>query len=154
MDTKEILDLFEKFESSSLSEISIKKDDVEVMMKKGGADKQAVYVEHHAPAASPSQPQPGLHHQEKQDKPFPTQDGSEVITSPMVGTFYRAPAPDAPPFVDVGAKVKKGQTICILEAMKLMNELEVEYDCEIVKILVENGKMVEFGTPLFEVKKT
>ena len=72
----------------------------------------------------------------------------------MVGTFYRAPAPDAPPFVDVGAKVKKGQTLCILEAMKLMNELEVEFDCEIVKILVENGKMVEFGTPLFEVKKT
>src|SRR4030042_1494259 len=144
MDTKEILDLFEKFESSSLSEISIKKGDVEVMMKKGGVEKAAVYMEHHAPAASPGQPQPVMHHQEKQDKPVQKQDGYEIIASPMVGTFYRAPAPDAPPFVDEGTKVKKGQTLCVLEAMKLMNELEVEFDCEIVKILVENGKLVEF----------
>ena len=153
MDTKEILDLFEKFESSSLSEISIKKGDVEVMMKKGGAEKVAVYVEHHSPAAGPAQPQHIVQHVEKSDKPVPKQDGNDIITSPMVGTFYRAPAPDAPPFVDVGAQVKKGQTLCILEAMKLMNELEVEFECEIVKILVENGTMVEFGTPLFEVKK-
>jgi acetyl-CoA carboxylase biotin carboxyl carrier protein len=154
MDTKEILDLFEKFESSSLSEIAIKKGDVEVMMKKGGVEKAAVYVEHHSPAAGPAQPQHIVQHAAAPDKPALKQDGNDIIASPMVGTFYRAPAPDAPPFVDVGAKVKKGQTICILEAMKLMNELEVEFDCEIVKILVENGKMVEFGTPLFEVKKT
>ncbi len=153
MDTKEILDLFEKFESSSLSEISIKKDDVEVMMKKGGVEKAAVYVEHHSPAASPAQPHHIGQHAEKSDRPVPKPDENDIITSPMVGTFYRAPAPDAPPFVDEGAQVKKGQTICILEAMKMMNELEIEFDCEILKILVENGTMVEFGTPLFEVKK-
>ncbi len=151
MDTKEIIDLFEKFENSSLSEISIKKGDVEVKMKKGGADQPAVYVEHR-PAAAAQTAVPAQHPQ-NQEIPAQKLNGHETITSPMVGTFYRAPAPDAPPFVDAGAKVKKGQTICILEAMKLMNELEVEFDCEIVKILVENGKMVEFGTPLFEVKK-
>jgi acetyl-CoA carboxylase biotin carboxyl carrier protein len=152
MDTKEIIDLFEKFENSSLSEISIKKGDVEVKMKKGGAETPAAaYVEHRA--ASAAQPA-AAHPLQTQDSPAQKSNGHETITSPMVGTFFRAPAPDAPPFVDAGAKVKKGQTLCILEAMKLMNELEVEFDCEIVKILVENGKMVEFGTPLFEVKKT
>jgi acetyl-CoA carboxylase biotin carboxyl carrier protein len=154
MDMKEILDLFEKFENSSLSEIAIKKGDVEVMMKKGGAEKAAVYIDHYAPAARTAQHLETLSQIDKNDKPVQKQDGNEIIASPMVGTFYRSPAPDAPPFVDVGAKVKKGQTICILEAMKLMNELEVEFDCEIMNILVENGKMVEFGTPLFEVKKT
>ena len=151
MDTKEIIDLFEKFENSSLSEISIKKGDVEVKMKKGGTEQPAMYVEHR----SQSSPQSAgaLPTLQNQEKPGPKSNGHETINSPMVGTFYRAPAPDAPPFVDAGAKVKKGQTLCILEAMKLMNELEVEFDCEIVKILVENGKMVEFGTPLFEVKK-
>jgi acetyl-CoA carboxylase biotin carboxyl carrier protein len=152
MDTKEIIDLFEKFENSSLSEISIKKGDVEVKMKKGGAETPVAYVEHRA--ASAAQPAAAAHPIQNQDGPASNSNGHETINSPMVGTFYRAPAPDAPPFVDVGAKVKKGQTLCILEAMKLMNEFEVEFDCEIVKVLVENGKMVEFGTPLFEVKKT
>jgi acetyl-CoA carboxylase biotin carboxyl carrier protein len=151
MDTKEIIDLFEKFEHSSLSEIAIKKGDVEVRMKKGGTEKAAVYIDR--PSQAAAQPAEVVRPLEKTDKPVRQQDGFEIIASPMVGTFYRAPAPDAPPFVDAGAKVKKGQTLCILEAMKLMNELEVEFDCEIVKILVENGKMVEYGTPLFEVKK-
>ena len=79
--------------------------------------------------------------------------GSEVITAPLVGTFYRAPTPDAAPFVEKGDRVKKGQTLCILEAMKLMNEFQAEFDLEIVAILAENAKMVEFGTPLFEVRK-
>jgi acetyl-CoA carboxylase biotin carboxyl carrier protein len=77
----------------------------------------------------------------------------EVITSPMVGTFYQAPSPDSPPYVKVGDKVKKGQTLCIIEAMKIMNELEAEFDCEILEVLVEDGQPVEFDTPLFKVKK-
>ena len=79
--------------------------------------------------------------------------GAEVITAPLVGTFYRAPTPDAAPFVEKGDRVKKGQTLCILEAMKLMNEFQAEFDLEIVAVLAENAKMVEFGTPLFEVRK-
>ena len=74
------------------------------------------------------------------------------ITSPMVGTFYRAAAPGEEPFVEVGNNVKVGQTICILEAMKLMNEIESEFDGEIVEILVENGTPVEFGQVLMRVK--
>jgi acetyl-CoA carboxylase biotin carboxyl carrier protein len=70
----------------------------------------------------------------------------------MVGTFYAQPSPDKPPFVKVGDRVKKGQTICIIEAMKLMNEIESEHDGEIVKILTKNEDMVEFGQPLFLIK--
>jgi len=75
------------------------------------------------------------------------------ITSPMVGTFYRAAAPGEDPFVEIGSNVKVGQTICILEAMKLMNEIESEYNAEIVEILVENGTPVEFGQVLMRVKQ-
>ena len=76
------------------------------------------------------------------------------ITSPMVGTFYRAAAPGEDPFVDLGSKVTNGQTICILEAMKLMNEIESEFNAEIVEILVENGTPVEFGQVLMRVKQS
>ena len=76
------------------------------------------------------------------------------ITSPMVGTFYRASAPGEDPFVDVGSSIKVGQTICILEAMKLMNEIESEFNAEIVEILVENGTPVEFGQVLMRVKQS
>jgi acetyl-CoA carboxylase biotin carboxyl carrier protein len=72
-----------------------------------------------------------------------------TVTSPIVGTFYRAPSPDADPFVEVGLKVKKGQVLCIIEAMKLMNEIESEVDGIVVKGLVENGQPVEYGEPLF-----
>jgi acetyl-CoA carboxylase biotin carboxyl carrier protein len=74
------------------------------------------------------------------------------LVSPMVGTYYSQPSPDKPAFVKVGDKVKKGQTICIIEAMKLMNEIESEHDGEIVKVLVGNEEMVEYGQPLFLIK--
>jgi acetyl-CoA carboxylase biotin carboxyl carrier protein len=75
------------------------------------------------------------------------------VTSPFVGTFYRAPSPETENFTEVGASVKKGQTLCIIEAMKLMNEIESEASGTIVEILVENGKSVEFGQKLFKIKK-
>lgn len=74
------------------------------------------------------------------------------VESPMVGTFYRAPAPEAPPYVDVGTRVSKGQTLCILEAMKLMNELEAEVDGVVQEILVQNGDPVEYGQALFRIE--
>lgn len=74
------------------------------------------------------------------------------LVSPMVGTFYSQPSPDKAPFVKVGDRVKKGQTICIIEAMKLMNEIESEHDGEVVKVLVGNEEMVEYGQPLFLIK--
>jgi acetyl-CoA carboxylase biotin carboxyl carrier protein len=78
-------------------------------------------------------------------------DGSVLITSPFVGTFYRAPSPESPPFVEVDQTVKKGQVLCIVEAMKLMNEIEAEASCKILEVLAQNGEPVEFGQALFRV---
>ena len=75
-----------------------------------------------------------------------------VVKSPIVGTFYRSPEPDAAPFVDIGGQVKKGQVLCIIEAMKLMNEIDSEYDGEIVNIYVENGQAVQYGERLFAIR--
>ena len=75
-----------------------------------------------------------------------------IVTSPIVGTFYRASSPDAPPFVEIGSRVKRGQSLCIIEAMKLMNEIESEHEGEIVRIFVENGQPVQYGERLFAVR--
>ncbi len=77
----------------------------------------------------------------------------ETINSPIVGTFYRAPAPDAAPYIEVGQVVEKGQVLCIVEAMKLMNEIEAEFRCKIVKICKENAQPVEYGDPLFVIER-
>ena len=77
----------------------------------------------------------------------------EVINSPMVGTYYSSPSPESPAFVEVGNTVKKGQTLCILEAMKIMNEVEAEFDCKILEILVKDGSPVEYDMPIFIVEK-
>jgi acetyl-CoA carboxylase biotin carboxyl carrier protein len=99
----------------------------------------------HAPVAAPAA---------TASSPRASEDASVVfITSPFVGTFYRAPSPEAEDFASVGATVKKGQTLCIVEAMKLMNEIESEYSGTVLEILVENGKSVEFGQKLFKIKK-
>ncbi len=94
-----------------------------------------------APAAGPAAPKA----EPKPDKP------GVIVNSPFVGTFYRAPSPESPPFVDVGTKVKKGQTLCIVEAMKLMNEIEAEVDGTVAEIFVQNATPVEYGEPLFRV---
>lgn len=103
----------------------------------------APMAEQGVPAAVAAASVPGV----EQEEP-----GVKTVTSPMVGTFYRAPGPDADAFVRNGERVDKGQTLCIIEAMKLMNEIESDYAGEIVGILVEDGEMVEFGQPLFKVK--
>ncbi|APG28930.1 acetyl-CoA carboxylase, biotin carboxyl carrier protein [Syntrophotalea acetylenivorans] len=79
-------------------------------------------------------------------------DGLEEVTSPIVGTFYRSPSPESDSYVEVGSVVEKGQTLCIVEAMKLMNEIEAEYKCKVVKILKENAEPVEYGDSLFLVE--
>ena len=101
------------------------------------------------PAPTPSPPLPGA--------PDPEADAAEevelaVVKSPIVGTFYRSSEPSAPPFVEIGSVVKKGQVLCIIEAMKLMNEIDSEYDGEIVKIYVESGQPVQYGERLFAIK--
>ena len=80
-------------------------------------------------------------------------DDLGIVTSPIVGTFYRTPSPDAPPFVEIGSLVKKGQVLCIVEAMKLMNEIESEFEGEVVEVSVANGQPVEYGEALFKIRK-
>ncbi len=146
MDKKEIYELLEWFERSALSEIEVEKSDTRVVMKKPGPLPAQL-------AETPRLQPTGAEKESPLPKEAPeNKEGIEVITAPMVGTFYRAAATDAPPFVEVGMKIKQGETICVIEAMKVMNELEVEFDCEIVKILAQNVSLVEYGTPLFEVR--
>lgn len=106
-----------------------------------------------APVASPAADVPAASANAGSETTSPTEEapasGYSEVTSPMVGTFYRAPAPEAPPYVEVGSRVTTGQTLCILEAMKLMNELESDFDGVVREILVENGEPVEYGQALF-----
>ena len=81
----------------------------------------------------------------------PAQEEGYVVKAPMVGTFYRAPSPNSPPFVEVGKQVSEGDTLCIIEAMKLLNEIETDVSGVVKKVLVENGEPVEFGQPLFVI---
>jgi acetyl-CoA carboxylase biotin carboxyl carrier protein len=97
-----------------------------------------------APAPAPAAPAP--------QAPAGPPPGSHVLTSPIVGTFYRAPSPDAQPFTEVGARVRKGQVLCIIEAMKLMNEIESDVDGVVAEIYPQNAQAVEFGEPLFAIK--
>lgn len=102
-------------------------------------------VTSHAPVA----PEKGV----KTEPALALEDGLVAVTSPMVGTFYRAPSPDSPPFVEVGQKVEAGKMVCIVEAMKLFNEIETEISGTVVKILAENGQPVEYGQKLILIKK-
>lgn len=147
MDLEKIEGLVKIIEESSLTKFTYKEGDVKITMSKldnppvvvaGGAAPMPA-----APAAPAAEVQAA--EEEEDDKLF--------IVSPIVGTFYSAPAPDAPAYVKVGDQVKNGQTVCILEAMKLMNEIQSEFDCEIEAVLVSNEQKVEYGQPLFRVKK-
>jgi acetyl-CoA carboxylase biotin carboxyl carrier protein len=104
-----------------------------------------------APAQSTA-PVAEVKQEEKPKQEAVNRDNLHKITSPMVGTFYSAPSPDSPPYVKVGDKVKTDTVVCIIEAMKLFNEIEAEVNGEIVEILVQNGQLVEYGQPLFLVK--
>ena len=153
MELKELYALMERFEKSGLSEIVYKKDGEEVTLKKGSAFVMPAAQAMPMPALQVPPAHPGAPGAPATDASARHAADTEFVRAPLVGTFYRAPAPDAPPFVEKGDTVRKGKPLCILEAMKLMNEFQAEFDLEVVAILVDNGKMVEFGTPLFEVRR-
>jgi acetyl-CoA carboxylase biotin carboxyl carrier protein len=106
-----------------------------------------------APAALPLPPPPVVHAAPPAEKAAKPVESGALVTSPFVGTFYRAPSPEAPPFVEAGQTVRKGQVVCIVEAMKLMNEIESEFDGKVLEILVKNAEHVEYGQPLFRIEK-
>jgi len=146
MDLQKIEGLVRIIENSSLTQFTIKEGDLKITMSKL---EHPPVVTAGAPmattAAAPSVAVETVEETKEDEKLF--------ITSPIVGTFYSAPAPDAPAFVKVGDRVKNGQTVCILEAMKLMNEIQSDFECEIEAVLVSNEQKVEYGQPLFRVKK-
>jgi acetyl-CoA carboxylase biotin carboxyl carrier protein len=147
---KQILDLARDHE---LNELELEGEGYKIRIKKGGQ----VVVSHvqAAPAAPPppSAVHPAVPAPAGQTAPSMDVDAElAIVTSPIVGTFYRAPDPNAPEFVQPGDAVKKGQTLCIIEAMKMMNNIDSEYEGTVVKIFVENGQPVQFGERLFAIK--
>ena len=146
MDLEKIEGLVKIIENSSLTEFTYKDGDLKITMSK--LDHPPVVAAGAPMMAPPMQTAPAAENQTNEEE-----EEQLFITSPIVGTFYSAPAPDAPAFVKVGDQVKNGQTVCILEAMKLMNEIQSEFDCEIEAVLVSNEQKVEYGQPLFRVKK-
>ena len=158
MDLKSLKDLMRFVEKSQFVEFEYKDDEMYIVLKKKEAfvadsivtqAPQPVVLEANVPERQVQE----VKEAEKKEKEDKTEEGLVEIRSPMVATFYRAPSPTSPPYVEVGDEVKKGDVLCILEAMKIMNELEAEFPCRIEKILVENGQKVEYDQPLFLVKR-
>ncbi len=159
MDQKNVLEILKKFDESKAVSLTYKVGDAELSLKKEGAfvaKGAPVTVSQAAPviAASPVAPSasPASAPASESTSPKATDANLIEVKSPIVGTFYRQPSPDAPPFVEVGTKVSKGSALCILEAMKMMNTLESEFDGVIEKVLVDSGDLVEFEQPLFLIR--
>ncbi len=157
MDLKLIKNILNLISESDVDEVSIEEGDFKIKVKKTGTVEQVTYTQPAAPApvaapAAPSQPTaaPASGEPKEEAKPAPSGD---TLKSPIVGTYYKAPSPDSDPFVKVGDKVSKGQTLCIVEAMKIMNEIEAEFGGTIEEILVEDGQPIEYDQPLFIIKK-
>ncbi|WP_431157115.1 acetyl-CoA carboxylase biotin carboxyl carrier protein [Winogradskyella poriferorum] len=158
MDLKEIQNLIKFVAKSGASEVKLEMDDVKITIKTGSENEttivQQVPVQAAAPVvAQPVAPAPAPAAPEAPSAPAPTSDDSKYITikSPIIGTFYRKPSPDKPVFVEVGSEVKEGDVLCVIEAMKLFNEIESEVTGKIVKVLVDDSSPVEFDQPLFLV---
>jgi len=148
MDMKQIKSLMKDFDESTLSSIKINKEGFSIELEKATISTAVVAAPIAAAAPVTATPVAA-----QASAPVAEEISGDKILSPMVGTYYASPSPDSPVFVKEGDIVKKGQPLAILEAMKIMNELEAEFDCKILKILVEDGKPVEYDMPLFAVEK-
>jgi len=156
MDLRKLKKLIDLVEESGIAELEITEGEEKVKIVKGGSGREGVVVSQLPPAASPltarpapvSAPPPA---QAPDPGEAPTSLEGHIVKSPMVGTFYRSGSPGAKPFVEVGDTVKAGQPICIIEAMKLMNEIEADKDGVIKAIMVENGQPVEYGESLMMI---
>ncbi|MFA6457136.1 MAG: acetyl-CoA carboxylase biotin carboxyl carrier protein [Bacteroidota bacterium] len=157
MDLKYVKQLLEMVEKSAVNEVELEEKGHKIRITKSAPQNvvsaPAYQMAMPAAAPAPAAYAPAPVHQEAA-KPVPAAEGKKYheVKSPIVGTFYRSPSPDAAPYVEVGSKVKQGGVLCIVEAMKLMNEIECDTAGTIVKINVENGKPVEYGQVLFLVE--
>ncbi|HET8799142.1 MAG TPA: acetyl-CoA carboxylase biotin carboxyl carrier protein [Thermoanaerobaculia bacterium] len=156
MNFKEILELIDKVAESGIGSVEVEQAGTKVRIEGKASPQTHVYAEPApspapvltAPAAAPAEtPRTAAEKKAADDEA-----GLHVLTSPIVGTFYRAPNPEAQVFVNVGDRVTKGKVLCIIEAMKLMNEIESDVDGVVAKIFPQNGQPIEFGEPLFGIK--
>lgn len=158
MDLKEIQNLIKFVAKSGASEVKLEMDDVKITIKTGSDDKETTFVQqvpmqqHAMPQQPAPQAAPQVSAQETGAKPNADDDSKYItVKSPIIGTFYRKPSPDKPVFVEVGDSIKEGDVLCVIEAMKLFNEIESEVSGKIVKMLVDDASPVEFDQPLFLV---
>lgn len=148
MDLRKLKKLIDLVEESGISELELTEGEEKVKIcRSTSASPQPQLIHTQSKETTQSEEKNII----KEDKEALSTKEGNTINSPMVGTFYRAASPDAEPFIDVGTSVKKGDILCIVEAMKLLNEIECDQDGIIKKILVENGQPVEFGEPLFVI---
>lgn len=159
MEFKQIQELLKAVNKSNISEVSIKDGDFEITIKQAHTETQYVTMQPAMQQALPAQQmyapqQPAAAPQQQAPAAAPVVEASNtvVIKSPMIGTFYRSSSPDKPAFVNVGDEIKPGQVICIVEAMKLFNEIESEISGRIVKVLIDDATPVEYDQPLFLVE--
>ncbi|MFZ2524672.1 MAG: acetyl-CoA carboxylase biotin carboxyl carrier protein [Candidatus Ferrigenium altingense] len=148
MDLRKLKTLIELVEGSGIAELEISEGEERVRITRTVAAAQQIYAAAPQPAAAPAAPPPVAAAAEPAKPAAPE---GHVVKSPMVGTFYRSASPGSKPFVDVGQNVNSGDTLCIIEAMKLLNEIDADQTGVIKAILVENGQPVEFGQPLFVI---
>ncbi len=146
MDIRKVKKLIELLETSDIAEIEIKEGEEAIRISRNSSVTTTVAAPAAAPVAAPA-PSPA----EAEEKPAPQATSGHVVSSPMVGTFYRSPSPSSPPFVEVGTHVKAGDVVCIVEAMKMMNQIEAEKAGIIEAILVKDGEPVEFDQPLVTI---
>jgi acetyl-CoA carboxylase biotin carboxyl carrier protein len=149
MDIRKVKKLIELLETSDIAEIEIKEGEEAVRISRNSSVTTAVAAPAAAPVAAPA-PSPAAP-AAAEEKPAPQATSGHVVSSPMVGTFYRSPSPSSPPFVEVGTHVKAGDVVCIVEAMKMMNQIEAEKAGIIEAILVKDGEPVEFDQPLVTI---
>jgi acetyl-CoA carboxylase biotin carboxyl carrier protein len=158
MNDEMIITLIDKFSAGQVAELDIEEGSLHIVLRKESAVRarqaSGAYADVLPPEpARPAHPAEGAVHLGLPVSGTGAALAGETITSPIVATFYAAPGPDAPPFVTAGKKVKAGETLCILEAMKMMNHLEAEFDCEVLAVKAGSGDLVEYGEVLFEVRR-
>ncbi len=157
IDVEQLRELMAALREFELDELEIKKGDERITLRRGGSTPAALAsmapMVGHLPSMAPSPVMPAAADAAEATTTEEEDENVVFITSPFVGTFYRAPNPNADPFVKKGGSFKAGQTLCIVEAMKLMNEIEAEFDGTVLDVLVENGKPVEYGDRLFKIRK-
>lgn len=147
MNTEPLIQLIQKVSESNLTEFHYEEKDMKLIMKRN----EIIHISD-SPVEGIDHPVVSIKQESLESAAASNESEEKIITSPLVGIFYSAPAEDAAPYVQIGETVKKGQTIAIVEAMKLMNEIESEFNGSIKEIFVKNGQAVEYGQPLFSIE--